>query len=147
MFDSLKKAADDIEAAQEKAAKLVKDVAIPAFKEAFSELFAAHPDLVAVRWEQYTPYFNDGEPCHFGVNSPYVKMKDTEEDAGDYEDGFEYVSTWSLEDKPESLRNAYKAVDELFKLLDNDTAEAAFGDHSQITATRDGFTVDECNHD
>ncbi len=26
-----------------------------------------HDDVMAIRWRQYTPYFNDGEVCEFGV--------------------------------------------------------------------------------
>ena len=38
-----------------------------ALKESFKELFEAHPRLRSVVWAQYTPYFNDGDPCYFRV--------------------------------------------------------------------------------
>ena len=34
---------------------------------------AAAPEIAALRWRQYTPYFNDGEPCTFSVNDLYAK--------------------------------------------------------------------------
>lgn len=47
--------------------KLQKDGAA-AMKEMFSDFFKAHPEVRSIVWTQYTPYFNDGEPCVFGVN-------------------------------------------------------------------------------
>ena len=32
---------------------------------AFKELFDKHPEVKSMQWAQYTPYFNDGEPCEF----------------------------------------------------------------------------------
>lgn len=52
------------------------------------------PQVLAVRWKQYTPYFNDGEPCEFGVRcySGIVRLADYETDPEDddyeTEDGF-----------------------------------------------------------
>lgn len=37
---------------------------LPYFKEAFAN------GLKAVTWNQYTPYFNDGDTCEFGVGDP-----------------------------------------------------------------------------
>ena len=37
------------------------------FKETTKEFFDKNPDITAFTWVQYTPYFNDGEPCEFGV--------------------------------------------------------------------------------
>jgi hypothetical protein len=32
-------------------------------------------EVEAVRWDQYTPSFNDGEPCRFSVHAVEVKLK------------------------------------------------------------------------
>src|SRR5688572_27883088 len=29
-----------------------------------------HPEIQQISWTQYTPYFNDGDECTFGVNWP-----------------------------------------------------------------------------
>lgn len=34
--------------------------------EAFAGLFEKYSDLDSFAWPQYTPYFNDGDACHFG---------------------------------------------------------------------------------
>lgn len=39
----------------------------PYFKTAFDDY-----GVKAVMWEQYTPGFNDGDPCEFGVRDPKV---------------------------------------------------------------------------
>jgi hypothetical protein len=44
-----------------------------ALKEAFSDFFDAHPEATAIVWTQYTPYFNDGDACTFGIN--YFELK------------------------------------------------------------------------
>ncbi len=53
-------------------------------------IFDANPTLEAVRWTQYTPYFNDGEPCVFGVNEPYIRgqFKSKYAEAGEYDDSY-----------------------------------------------------------
>lgn len=43
-----------------------------AFTEGFAPFFAANPHVDGVIWTQYTPYFNDGDACEFGVNDPAV---------------------------------------------------------------------------
>lgn len=33
----------------------------------FRPFFEAHPEVGAVEWGQWAPYFNDGDPCVFGI--------------------------------------------------------------------------------
>lgn len=66
----------------------------------------AHPMISAVRWHQYTPYFNDGDPCEFGVSRPQTRFAtfdpastdDTDLNGNpwgeDNEEGFEEVESW-----------------------------------------------------
>ena len=39
-------------------------------KEEFKEFFKKVPEVKVIKWAQYTPYFNDGDACIFGVNEP-----------------------------------------------------------------------------
>ena len=56
-------------------------------------IFDFDPSIIAVKWNQFTPYFNDGDPCVFSVNwEGSLKIEGVDEDAGDYEDGF--ISPW-----------------------------------------------------
>lgn len=47
-----------------------------ALHEMFAEFFLNFPEVKAIRWEQYTPYFNDGDPCHFSVCDPRIYLSD-----------------------------------------------------------------------
>ena len=87
MYESLKTLNATMEAAKKEMQAKGKD----AIHAAFKELFAARPEVLAVTWKQYTPYFNDGDTCEFSVGGWSVRLKDTAEDSeGDYgEEGFE----------------------------------------------------------
>lgn len=39
-------------------------------------LIAKYPLVEAIQWTQYTPGFNDGDPCLFGVNDLHFKLRD-----------------------------------------------------------------------
>ena len=74
----------------------------------------AFPEIDSIRWDQYTPYFNDGEPCEFGSYEPRFRLTGTDEDSenGDYEDGYDTTlyrygkhTTW--EDRPERPSGGY----------------------------------------
>lgn len=60
------------------------------FKGLFKEFFEEYPEIVAVGWNQYTPYFNDGDTCEFSVGdmfavaaeSVYTGEEDEDEDSG-----------------------------------------------------------------
>src|SRR5688572_30748584 len=73
-------------------------------KVAFRDMFEKHPDLISLRWTQYTPYFNDGDACTFSVHDPeagWVGMPDYDpnEDQGDGE--HRYLSWWDVDQYPE----------------------------------------------
>lgn len=126
-----------------------------ALKEAFKAFFEENPSCRSVRWRQYTPYFNDGETCTFGVHEAYVKMNDEDNDSGDYGDGFDSYSDWAhkngrYKEFPEAAIQAFKkasdAADELVG-CEKKLFEMVFGDHVQVTATGEGFEIEEYEHD
>lgn len=51
-----------------------------AFNDIFKTFFNLYPEIEAVAWNQYTPYFNDGEPCVFGVGFLFGLSKSSDED-------------------------------------------------------------------
>lgn len=135
----------------------------PYFKQAFAD------GVKAIAWEQYTPYFNDGEPCEFGIGEPrYTSNKklaekwlneergylDGEEVREVYPDQTEewykenyYLEPWSYEgygDHPDGLENVNIPVDEgrfEHALL------GAFGDHTTVVVTPDRVVQFEYEHD
>jgi len=45
---------------------------------AAKEILDQYPAVVGFQWTQYTPYFNDGNPCEFSVGELYVFIEDPE---------------------------------------------------------------------
>lgn len=117
----------------------------------------AAENVEAIRWSQFTPYFNDGEPCIFGAGQVEVKL------AGDDTSGYDedgYISAGEMVDyrrsgsgysstvKPQ-YEHLYRALLTLDDELDHfeDFLHGSFGDHAQVTATRDGFHIADFDHD
>lgn len=130
------------------------------------------PTIVEFGWRQYTPYFNDGDPCEFDVYGTWVR---TDADT-DVEDDYVYelevdghrslgkVSGDWIED-PENpgtrvwQKRPYEGPDEarydrcqaLYGALQGGEFEVvllkAFGDHAAITVRRDGIQVEFYDHD
>jgi hypothetical protein len=127
-------------------------------------------EIVSFGWHQYTPYFNDGETCVFSVYTPWFRTAaDTGEGSSD-DDGNELeVSDWHEHptlggrdwDAPKGAddERPYKGSNEarwrrclaFTNALDSDAfddvLQEAFGDHCEITVTRDGITVEGYSHD
>lgn len=51
------------------------------FEAGTEKLFEAHPVIQNFGWNQYTPYFNDGEPCEFGVGEVSINLITEDNDA------------------------------------------------------------------
>jgi len=60
------------------------------FHASIASFFKAFPEVAAIRWRQYTPYFNDGDVCEFSVHEPAVFSKKDFEEGVD--DDYEYNS-------------------------------------------------------
>lgn len=125
------------------------------FMEAIDAILSI-PGIYGARWEQYTPYFADGEPCEFSVNEVSVRfspLDDEEDERGDYEDG--WIETYSLsysrgdfkDLNDEDFEALKKAVSNWGKLNADEVARRNFGDHAQVTATLEGFSVEYYEHD
>lgn len=125
------------------------------FEELLNAVFAFE-EVESIRWHQYTPYFNDGEACIFGVHECSIKFTDNDE-SGDYGDG--YVDKHEMADHPNGYRqpavarsgfeSIYPVFVELSDSLEHfeDFFEESFGDHAVVTATRTGFNVEFYEHD
>lgn len=142
------------------------------FKELFKSYWDLNPKVHAVVWHQYTPYFNDGEPCVFSVGDLWPLTK---ENFDKWEK--EGSSSWDAEElsferdydarKPDGSKYGwsevpYKVPDDTWtqeeviaamsvKKLNVEAMEniflTMFGDHVMVIATRDGFEVEDFDHD
>lgn len=151
-------AKDKIEALAEEHRALLKrmrDVGTDGICEAYAELFEEFPSVSAVRWSQYTPYFNDGDTCEFRVHEIHVQF-DGSKDGGDRDDGF--FSSWDIsfalrhgeisEDTAGERGAALDAFARLHDSIPEELHHAAFDDHVEVTIRRDGSVdIDQCSHD
>ena len=161
---------DDLISAHEKMKLEYKKQAQDLFKEMAKEFWDKNPGLTAVKWTQYTPYFNDGDPCVFGVNDVIFTNAEDHENVspwGDYEGEDEDVfATWSIADllkestyaiSEKERKAALKIIDKIDEQACNefslavsqldDVMKDMFGDHVQVTLTRDGFDIEDYDHD
>ena len=135
------------------------------------------PNVARFGWQQYTPYFNDGEPCTFGVGAlwadpvtlpnQFADVDEDEEDSWDYRAGVEYDDRWGTKewdyegDWPNRERvyreyagnypETYVTLMALYNAFESghyeDALLEAFGDHARIIVTREKILVDEYPHD
>ena len=121
----------------------------------FQEFFSKHPEIIAIRWTQYTPHFNDGDVCKFSRHEFDSKVTLNEKKRGEVgeaeliigietdEEGF--YGDWELE-KDSPLAKAIGELDQTFSDTD-DVFKSAFGDGVQVVASRKGFKIEDYDHD
>lgn len=120
------------------------------------------PHVVEFGWRQYTPYFNDGDPCVFGAHGTWLRTDADDPDADsedlDIEFGHpilndhHYEGNERVQGELEPWRAELKRkADALGSAIDggafDDVLLEAFGDHAEVTVKRDGITVDQYSHD
>lgn len=157
---------------QEALRKQFQSTAQELFKETTKEFFDANPGVKCIVWTQYTPYFNDGDTCTFRVNDPtFSNATEDEIDNvsawGEYEGEDETIwATDSIRYVMESDRDYYadtririlsgekvdvESCSSFSKMILSDVMEnvmlAMFGDHVIVVATREGFDVQDYEHD
>lgn len=128
-----------------------------AFKEFLKEFFDSNPEITVIKWSQYTPYFNDGDSCIFGVNDPVFSNSDPDnvscwgnwgelEEERDRE--FVFQGTWSI---PTHLEHKKDVFAEFTRIICSSEMEDVlyrmFGDHVCVTCTREGISAEEYEHD
>lgn len=122
------------------------------------------PHVTEFGWQQYTPYFNDGEPCVFGAGGVWIRTTDDSEDtprgelninhhhrtlspyrwndnAGRYDHvGMTPYNTARWE-RCKALADAIESG------AFDDVLLEAFGDHADITVEKTAITVERYEHD
>ena len=170
-MSTLQTAFDQLMADQAELQRKFQEQAQTLFKDITKEFFQKNPGITGVVWTQYTPYFNDGDTCEFRVNdatftnAPVDELNDVR--WGEYEGEAENV--WACENIGHVLssdRDYYQNTKNMILAaggVDAETCalfnkaicsgemeavmEAMFGDHVKVIATRDGFDVEEFDHD
>lgn len=144
--------------------RMIQEFGEQAIKEYLREFWEKNPTIKSIKWQQYTPYFNDGDACEFSVYEVGGFIEGlSEPDDGDYEDG--HLDSWSImykywdkistmdrdirEDWITEKHPEYAALKKLNEIWSNNEIAllSVFGDHVQITADRDKIQVEEHSHD
>lgn len=166
MFEvaDLEKVQKELDDQRKALAKKAKDTGADALKLAFKGFFKAFPQVERIYWTQYTPHFNDGDPCEFRVHEPYfilangpIKAAGKAEDyaSGKYEpEEKREHDAWSLrynleQGKPGFTKELADAASQVSSKLQSmsDVLEAAFDDHAKVTVTPEEIKVEEYEHD
>jgi hypothetical protein len=149
----------------------IKAAAEQVMVEATTTLFDNHPIVEEIWWTQYTPYFNDGNACKFGVGEMYYRLTG-DDDACDYE-GTDVASLstlekykeysqdrntdyWETRIRQEEIKRAkwlplgldsfledFESLQRAVDSISEDVMKATFGDHVRVSISRntDGKAV------
>jgi hypothetical protein len=129
-----------------------------ALKEEFKTFFEQNPEVHTIRWTQYAPYFNDGEPCEFSVHEPVFLSAPTDsEDEGGERDVLWAIQretgSWSRSKhrfttpREDDLLAACEKITSLLQGLPEDLMRSTFGTDVAVNATRDGITTEGHYHE
>jgi hypothetical protein len=102
------------------------------------ELFDQNPTLIDFGWRQYTPVFNDGEPCIFRCykDCPFVNG------VGEYDEDFDEGATYpNLADG--ELEELSEKVGELLDNYTKDDMLSLFGNCVSVRVNRKGLEITE----
>ncbi len=175
MLDAMLEEYNVLEAELQKKREELAENLRPKFGEAFAEFFSRYPGLEEITFTAYTPYFNDGDECVYGVNEAELTAYGIDElssyDGGRANEVLKFRQTGQTAKSEAELRRyggdqyfdlAEADLASLVDLLTNDfpkineiitstvpeeVMKAMFGDHSRVTITRDGVEAEEYEHE
>jgi hypothetical protein len=141
MLKILKDLSNEFEEQQRKFMEMAQKQIEPVLKNFMKE----HPNIKAIGWQQYTPYFNDGDECVFRYNGLFASNVEDFSDSF-YGDGwFEVYGTVEEGYDPKDWADL-RELDETLSSLEN-CLQVVFGDHVRVIVTQKGVDVEECEHD
>lgn len=133
----------ELKALQTELKNKMKTEGASAIATAINEVFEKHPEIKAIGWQQYTPYFNDGDACVFGMHGFYYSKTDVDpENVIEPTDDEPWIYASRRDPMDEAVSNLECTLDDVSELM-----KAAFGDHVYVIATRAGFHVGDYDHE
>ena len=157
-LDKVDKIRSDLKKAEKTASKEIMDI--------LKKMMTDNPLITGVMWQQYTPSFNDGEPCVFTINGPFIKFddkvsragdKDTEDDESEMAKGY-LDSSYEIDDdffdnaadifnfkEIKALKATVKDVHKVHEHLEAMDAclQEMFGNGVQVFVTKDGVETED----
>lgn len=145
----------EIQEAKKAYLKLIKSEGKGLVKQLLDNLFAEVPNLLEVKWNQYTPYFNDGDVCEFRIGDAGFKFavdpstpapEPTEEDDEEYDDDDDDDFQYSYDMKDKKIK---RICDQFSKTLTDleEVLEITFGDHVEVFASTNKIHTKEYEHE
>lgn len=137
-----------------------KEIINAHLKDALVDLINQHPIVSQVRWVQFTPGFNDGDPCTFSKHEneidylvdgvTYRDADDVEEEdnlksAGDFIK--KYDAKWNLVWLNKDAQRAHEEINGFLDLFCDGDFEELFGDGVEVIANKDGVEINDYYHD
>jgi len=123
-------------------------------KEVLQKFMQRTPSVKALAWNQYTPWFNDGEPCIFHMGDVYATSEDIDlEDQPDvYSEPWAEIGEFYIREYGHigefSKEDSQKLVDLANKLNSlQEELQDTFGDHITVLVTSNGVETFEYEHD
>lgn len=121
-------------------------------KSYFNQLFQDQHDLVAIKWNQYIPSFNDGEPCTFSLGDVYICDTQPSDDyPDDYDNEYyfkfndKYYSVGTIYEDKYYKKTEYKWFADLEEFLKDmkPEVEKLFGSNATVIVFRDSIEIEE----
>lgn len=147
----------DLQVKKKEYMDLIKKDGKTLLKEAFVDFLKENSLVKAIKFQAFTPYFNDGDSCVYTIHDFRIQL-DNNNEGGDYDDGFyssyelsrndKYLSK-ELEKYSFDLREKLSNNLNIFyrEVADKDLFEIVFGDHVQVTVNQTEFEIEEYEHD
>lgn len=153
-MEVINKINEQLEAFKAKRADLVKQLQ-DEFPALLAPLFSESNRIESIGWRQYTPYFNDGDECVFGVHNDYLTINGIDDYDGDEKeiqfvkervwDGKNWVDNEAIDRYEFSILQQIQTV---LRSIPDDFYKDLFGDHVKVTVYKDGrIETEEYEHD
>jgi len=99
-----------------------------AVKDAFKDIFDKYPEVRSIVWAQYTPYFNDGDACYFGVHDFDVNLGTDDSINEEIEATKKEMKAAADAADYKTAQKLKKRVDDLMNRLGGDDSEYNYGE-------------------
>lgn len=153
-MEVINKINEQLEAFKAKRTDLVKQLQTE-FPALLAPLLSQSKRIESIGWRQYTPYFNDGDECIFGVHNDDLTINGIDDYDGDENEiafikekiwnGDNWVVNTNL-DKPEF--ELLQQIEKVLRSIPDDFYKDLFGDHVRVTVYKDGrIETEEYEHD
>lgn len=116
------------------------------FKDYIKEYFKTYPEIQAVVFAAYTPYFNDGDTCEYGIHDPVYVLEgfDPQNILRHYD--YEDEEQFKIADYSHSNYKDYKEFNK-FMQQNTELMKVIFGDHVCVYITPEEIITEEYEHD